>query len=140
MTIRIVLVLAIMERAFLPILYALPVLLVLTGAARSDDVPNLHVDQLCRSIASQSSDPMLAETYPAVSFERCMQAEREDLDQLQSQWAGYTSDEKRHCIAEATMGGSSSYTELITCLEMARAVKELQHSSATGGAKSRSSK
>lgn len=128
-----------MERTFLPIPYALSLLLVLTGAARSDEVPNLHVEQLCRSIASQSSDPMLAETYPAVSFERCMQAEREDLGQLQSQWAAYTSDEKRHCIAEATMGGSSSYTELITCLEMAHAVKELQQSSPTGGAKSRSS-
>ena len=140
MTTLIVLVLAIVERTFLPILCSLSILLALTGAARSDEVPNLHVEQLCRSIASQSTDPMMAGTYPAVSFDRCMQAEREDLDQLRGQWAGYTSDEKRHCIAEATMGGSSSYTELITCLEMARDVKELQYSSPTGRATSRSSK
>lgn len=129
-----------MDRLFLRILSTFSTLLLLVAAARSDEVPNLHVEQLCRGIASQSSDPMMAETYPAVSFERCMQAEREDLGQLQSQWAGYTSDEKRHCIAEATMGGSSSYTELITCLEMARAVKELQQSSPISAAKSPVSK
>lgn len=96
--------------------------------ARSDDVPNLHVEQLCRGIASQQADPM-AENYPAVSFERCMQAEREDRDQLQKQWAGYSSEEKRHCVAEASAGGSASYTELLTCLEMSQIVKELRQSS-----------
>jgi hypothetical protein len=100
--------------------------------ARSDEVPDLHVEQLCRGIASQSSDPM-AENYPAVSFERCMQAEREDRDQLQKQWATYTSEQKLHCIAEASAGGSSSYTELLTCLEMAQIVKELRQSSPNGG-------
>ena len=103
--------------------------------ARSDEVPNLHVEQLCHGIASQQADPM-AENYPAVSFERCMQAEREDRDQLQKQWAGYTSDEKRHCIAEASAGGSASYTELLTCLEMAQTVKELRQSSPNSGYKS----
>jgi hypothetical protein len=103
--------------------------------ARSDEVPNLHVEQLCRGIASQSSDPLMAEAYPAVSFERCMQAERDDREQLQRQWAGFTSNEKRHCIVEATMGGSSSYTELLTCLEMARDAKDLPQSSPGNGAK-----
>ncbi len=103
--------------------------------ARSDNVPDLHVEQLCHGIASQSSDPTTA-NYPAVSFERCMQAEREDRDQLQKQWTRYTSEEKRHCVAEASAGGSASYTELLTCLEMAQVVKELRQSSPNGGYKS----
>ena len=103
--------------------------------ARSDEVPNLHVEQLCHGIASQQADPM-AENYPAVSFERCMQAEREDRDQLQKQWAGYSSEEKAHCIAEASAGGSASYTELLTCLEMAHVVKELRRSSPDSAYKS----
>jgi hypothetical protein len=103
--------------------------------ARSDGVPNLHVDQLCHGIASQQADPM-AENYPAVSFDRCMQAEREDREELQKQWAGYNAEEKRHCIAEASAGGSASYTELLTCLEMAHVVKELRQSSPNGEYKS----
>lgn len=104
-------------------------LLALTAAARSDEVPNLHVEQLCRGIASQSADQVMAEAYPAVTFERCMQAERDDREELQKQWGGFTADDRRHCVAEATMGGSSSYTELLTCLEMARDVKKLQQPS-----------
>jgi hypothetical protein len=118
----------------LRILGALLISLALTGGALSDGVPNLHVEQLCRGIASQQSDPM-AENYPAVSFQRCMDAEREDRDQLQKQWSTFTSDQKTHCIAEATAGGSSSYTELLTCLEMAQFVKELRQSSPGNGSK-----
>lgn len=103
--------------------------------ARSDGVPDLHVEQLCRGIASQSSDPM-AENYPAVSFERCMQAEREDREQIQKQWGEYSSEEKLHCVAEASAGGSASYTELLTCLEMAKIVKELRQSSPNSAYKS----
>lgn len=103
--------------------------------ARSDQVPNLDVKSLCRGIASQSSDPM-AQNYPEVSFGRCIQAEQEDRDQLVKEWPTFSSNDKQHCVAEATMGGESSYTELITCLEMARDVRESRQSSAKGGAES----
>ena len=36
----------------------------------------------------------------------------------------------RHCVNETTMGGLSSYTELITCLEMARDVRALRSAAA----------
>ena len=126
-----------MQRIILPILsmmYTFPTFLTFVGAAHADGVPNLHVEQLCRGIASQQADPM-AENYPAVSFERCMQAERDDREELQKKWAGFTSDEKTHCVAEASAGGSSSYTELLTCLEMAQVVKELRKSSPNGAAR-----
>ena len=41
------------------------------------------------------------------------------------EWSDFSSDDKRHCVAEATVGGESSYTDLLTCLEMARDVREL---------------
>src|SRR3984885_498054 len=34
----------------------------------------------------------------------------------------FSIDDRTHCISETTMGGESSYTELLTCLEMARDV------------------
>ncbi len=65
-------------------------------------------------------------------FDECIKAEQEDRDAMIKEWANFTADEKRHCIAEATMGGDSSYTELITCLEMARDVRLLKDTSKPG--------
>jgi len=94
-------------------------------SAKSDDIPALNVEQLCRGIASQSYDP-LAKSYPKVSFDRCMEAEMQDREQLRKVWSTFLPEDKRHCVTEAKMGGSSSYTELITCLEMARDVRALR--------------
>ena len=42
------------------------------------------------------------------------------------EWSQFSVEDKKHCVAEATMGGESSYTDLLTCLEMARDVKALR--------------
>jgi hypothetical protein len=55
-----------------------------------------------------------------------VESEQAVRDELKKGWSTFNSDDKRHCIAETTMGGESSYTELITCLEMARDVRELR--------------
>ena len=94
-------------------------------SARSDEIPSLKVEQLCRGIVSMSADP-LAGGEPSVTFERCMQAERADREQLRKEWSTFSPDDKKHCVAEAKEGGELSYTELITCLEMAREVKSLR--------------
>jgi hypothetical protein len=101
-------------------------------SARSDEIPNLNVAQLCRGIVSQAADP-LAEGEPTVTFERCMSAEQADRKELEKEWSTFSADDKRHCVAEVSMGGESSYTELITCLEMALAVKSLAKSDQTDG-------
>ena len=95
------------------------------SSARSDDVPNLHVDQLCHGIASQGADSLQAGD-PNVSFARCMKAEQDDREQLKKRWSEFSAWDKKHCVAETQMGGESSYTELITCLEMARDVRKLR--------------
>jgi hypothetical protein len=95
--------------------------------ARSDEIPSLKVEQLCRGIASISADP-LAGGEPSVTFERCMQAEQADREQLRKEWSPFSPDDKKHCVAEAKEGGESSYTELVTCLEMALEVKRLRSS------------
>ncbi len=45
---------------------------------------------------------------------------------MKTEWSTFSAADKKHCIAEATMGGESSYTDLITCLEMARDVRKLK--------------
>jgi hypothetical protein len=97
-------------------------------AARSDEIPTLKVEPLCHGIVTQGLDPM-AGGEPSVSYARCIEAEGADRQTLKKEWSTFSTDDKRHCVALATMGGGeSSYTELVTCLEMARDVKLLRSS------------
>ncbi len=61
-----------------------------------------------------------------MTFNECMKAELNDRETMIREWSTFSSDDKKHCIAEATIGGDSSYTDLITCLEMARDVRALR--------------
>ena len=96
------------------------------SAARSDQYPTLNTAPVCHGITEQSDlETGLFQT----SFDQCMKEEQAVRDTMIKEWAGFASDDKTHCVAEATMGGDSSYTELLTCLEMARDVRQL-HSAA----------
>ncbi len=113
---------------------ALAAVMIPALGARADEPPTLNVEQLCRGIASQSQDP-LAGGEPSVGFERCMESERQDRVQLQKVWSSFAPEDRKHCVAETKMGGESSYTELITCLEMARDVKTMKIQVPPDGAK-----
>jgi hypothetical protein len=109
---------------------ALTLVVVATGAisvARSDQYPVLNVAPLCHGIVGQSS---LQEGLASVTFDECMKAEQADRETMIKEWSTFSSDDRTHCINEATMGGSSSYTDLITCLEMARDVRQLKSETA----------
>jgi hypothetical protein len=113
-----------MHRFLMPcistILLVLPIL-----PAQSDDIPVLNVLPLCRGIASQGADPLQAGDR-SVSVKECLGAEQADRETMKQEWPTFSASDKKHCIAEATMGGESSYTDLLTCLEMARDVKKLR--------------
>ena len=89
---------------------------------RSDEYPTLNVAPVCHGITEQSD---LQEGFRKVSFDQCIKAEQVDRETMIKEWSDFSSDDKRHCVAEATVGGESSYTDLLTCLEMARDVREL---------------
>jgi hypothetical protein len=59
-------------------------------------------------------------------MEECLKAEQDDRESIKKEWSQFSAAERKHCVAEATMGGESSYTELLTCLEMARDVRQLK--------------
>src|SRR6202035_2736979 len=109
-------------RFYLVVIGIFPAIFGSTLSAHSDEIPNLDVKQLCRGIASQATDP-LAGGEPTVTFARCMSGEQADREALKKVWSTFSGDDKKHCTAETKMGGESSYTELITCLEMALAVR-----------------
>jgi len=93
--------------------------------AATDSVPHLNVEQVCEGIAQQGGvtfhDPAIAQ-----EKKNCLESEQATRDQLVKQWSDFSAADKTHCVNESVMGGESSYTELLTCLEMARDVKVLR--------------
>src|SRR5262252_2903039 len=90
--------------------------------ARSDDIPTLDVNPVCHGIAMQGE---LEAGLQRTSFQQCVQSEQATRKQLKKEWSTFTTADKSHCVDLAKTGGESSYTELITCMEMARDVREL---------------
>jgi hypothetical protein len=90
----------------------------------ADSVPNLNVEQVCQGIAQQGGvtfhDPQIAQ-----EKKDCLDSEQLIRDELSKQWGNFNSSDKIACTNESRMGGDSSYTELLTCLEMARDVRAL---------------
>src|ERR1700746_2869009 len=94
--------------------------------ARSDDIPTLDVNPVCRGIAMQGE---LEVGLQQTSFQQCVQSEQAVREDVKKEWSTFSTADKSHCVALAKTGGESSYTELITCMEMARDVRKL-HSEA----------
>ncbi len=99
----------------------------------ADGVPVLNDEQVCEGIAQQGGvtfhDPAIAQ-----EKKNCLQSEQTTRDELAKQWSSFAAPDKTSCVNESRMGGESSYTELLTCLEMARDVRAMraQQGSANG--------
>jgi hypothetical protein len=107
----------------LPVALALGLQLMTPVAA--DGVPNLNVDQVCEGIAQQGGvtfhDPAIAQ-----EKKNCVESEQAIRGDLEKSWSSFAPADRTHCVNESVMGGESSYTELLTCLEMARDVRTLR--------------
>jgi hypothetical protein len=110
-------------RVHLAVVLVLPALLGGSLSARSDRFPKLNVAPLCHAITDKST---LQLGFRTVTFAECMKAEQEDRQTMIKEWSTFLPSERQGCVAEATMGGESSYTDLVTCLEMARDVRRLK--------------
>jgi hypothetical protein len=80
-------------------------------------VPNLNVEPSCRAAASTSPG------YASV----CRATEQKANDEVARQWPQLSAAEQAECIPAASPGGGNpTYTELLTCLELARDVRQLR--------------
>src|SRR6516165_5108274 len=114
-----------MLRAFVATVLAA---LCLSGSsARSDDIPTLDVNPVCHGIAMQGE---LEAGLQRTSFQQCVQSEQATREQIKKEWSSFSTADKSHCVALAKTGGESSYTELLTCMEMARDVRALRSAEA----------
>jgi hypothetical protein len=88
-------------------------LLLFSAVAFAADVPRLDVVNACRAAAG-------ADIGVKYDSDRCLKSENEARDQLKAQWANFPAADRSLCAQTATMGGTASYVELITCLELKR--------------------
>jgi hypothetical protein len=95
----------------------------------ADSVPVLNVEPVCQGIAQQGG---VSFHDAAMTKEKqdCIQSEKEVRNELVKQWSSFSATDRTSCESEARMGGDSSYTELLTCLEMARDVRSLRNEQA----------
>jgi hypothetical protein len=91
-------------------------------SARSDDIPTLDVKPVCHGIAMQGE---LEAGLQQTSFEQCVQSEQAVRNEIKKNWSTFTTPDKTSCVSLARTGGEPSYTELLTCMEMARDVRKL---------------
>jgi hypothetical protein len=106
--------------------------LAMTTSPATDGVPDLDVEPVCRGIAEQGGatvhEPVVAHGSKPETVDTkkdCVNSEQRIRNQLMTAWERFDAADRAHCVTESEMGGESSYTELITCLEMARDVRKL---------------
>jgi hypothetical protein len=97
----------------------LPILL--TGSylvLAADRMPELNIDPSCRAAASAAA--VLNRNEDA-----CKRDENDARGTLEKGWGQFTPGQKTHCVTLSKLGGSQSYVELLTCLELAKAADAL---------------
>lgn len=104
--------------ALQPIVFAGAMMLASTQfAAAADEVPNFNVGPGCRATATA-----------AVSTNRdesaCKADEQTARTKLEQEWGQFDAAQRSHCVRLSALGGSPSYVELLTCLELAKAAAD----------------
>lgn len=94
----------------------LPIIMAtLSPVAISDTLPKFDIAKECRFEGESST-----------AFERCSREETDALSRLQEERPQFAGADRSSCFAEATVGGFASYVDLLTCLEMARDVRNVK--------------
>jgi hypothetical protein len=107
----------------------LTIILASSQIALADGVPKFDIGPGCHAAAMAMA--------PADRHEDgCRRSEHEARGKLEQEWGQFTPVQRSRCVTLSTLGGSPSYVELLTCLEMAKDVENLPDSGRTpAGAK-----
>jgi len=97
----------------------LPVLLLSSQIVlAADPVPKFDTGPSCRSAGAAA---VMATRDTAA----CERDENNARATLEKEWSQFTPSDQARCVRLVTLGGGPSYAELLTCLEMAKQVREL---------------
>jgi hypothetical protein len=100
------------------------IVLAAAEAVRAEEVPTLNPDPVCRGIAQQAGTPG-ERGGPDLTFAHCVKSEQAMRKRLVEEWSTFAPTDKANCVGEEKMGPLPSYTDLVTCLEMARDARNI---------------
>jgi len=93
----------------------------LGAAASADTVPSFNPRPGCAAAvrvgAAEQRD-----------IESCMRSENDAREKLKTDWKTFAVPDRQRCADRTMKGGPPSYVEVLTCLEMAKAARELPKS------------
>jgi hypothetical protein len=96
-------------------------------ALAADPVPTLNTDMSCRGAGKAS-----AAVGPTRDENACKRDELAARDKLAQEWRQFNAAQRSHCVRLSSLGGSPSYVELLTCLELTKAADALPGDGGTG--------
>lgn len=82
--------------------------------------PRLNVKAICKS---READAKMLRSTPAQSIEDCVHDEEAAKKQLGSLWASTSASVRSRCVSDAHSLGTTSYLDLLTCLQMEEEMK-----------------
>jgi hypothetical protein len=88
----------------------------LTGSllvAAADRAPSLNVTPSCRAAATMGGEG-------GRTIDSCLKSEQNAREQIDREWTHFSPIDRSQCVQTTTGGFEPTYTELLTCLEMAR--------------------
>jgi hypothetical protein len=103
---------------------SIALLLSAVSVAWSDEVPVLDLRPICQGIAQEASDAG-ERGGPDLSFAQCLKSEQAMKGKLAKEWPSYALADRQKCIAETTLGGLASYTNLFGCLRSATEARKM---------------
>ena len=89
------------------------VLLLSAPLGLASEVPHLDYEATCRA-----ARPLIPED--RTPHQTCVNDQTRARSELERRWGQFPTAAKGRCIAESKLGGSPSYVELLTCLELAQ--------------------
>jgi hypothetical protein len=94
------------------------------GANPTNAVPTFNIRAACRTLA-RMPEARLAGVGDADATKNCLADERQARAQVSKEWLKFDPADRRKCVGVSAQGETEPvYTELLTCLEMARDAKE----------------
>jgi len=85
------------------------------GSALAQSLPRFEIEATCKA-----ARPLTAED--ANPYQSCMRDETDAERQLQGMWSSAASAHRQTCAQEAQIGGTPSYVDMLTCLQIAQGV------------------
>jgi hypothetical protein len=86
-------------------------LLLTSPAALAAEIPRLAIEATCRAAPRlEAGDPD--------PYQSCMRDEQAARSELEQQWASFNPQHRETCVEQTRVGGSPSYVDVLTCLQM----------------------